>query len=109
MIRARRLGRDQHEDEIDRKSVRRIEIDRALEAGEDAENLLAFCELPMRNGNSVAHSRRAEPLTLQQRVENLAGREAGNKRGALAHFLQGLFLAVDPQGSKNGVRFDKLG
>ena len=103
------LGRDQHEDEIDGKPVGRIEIDRALEAGEDAENLFALCELPMWDGDPVADPGRAEPLALQQRVEDLAGGQAGNERGALAHLLQGLLLAVYPQGCENGVRLDELG
>src|ERR1700677_5310812 len=50
---------DQHENEIDGESVRGFEIDRAVEPREDPENLLAFGQLAMRNGDTVADSGRA--------------------------------------------------
>src|SRR5271166_6443659 len=45
MVRARRFGGDQHENEIDRQAVGGLEIDRALEPGENPENILAFGQL----------------------------------------------------------------
>ena len=76
VVRSRRFRGDQHENEIDGETVRGFEIDRALEPGEDAENLLAFGELAVRNGDAVADPGRAEPLALQDRVEDLARRQA---------------------------------
>ena len=108
MVGARRFRGDQHEDEIDRQAVRGLEIDRALEPGEDAENMLAFGELAVRDGDAVADPGRAEPLALQDRIEDLARRQAGDERRALAHFLQRLLLAVHPQGGQDGVRLDEL-
>ena len=76
MVGSRRFRGDQHENEIDGESVRCLEIDRALEPREDAENLLALGELAMRNGDAVADPGRAEPLALQDRIEDLARRQA---------------------------------
>ena len=95
---------DQHENEIDRQAVQSLEIDRALEPCENAENPVALGELAMGNGDAVADPGRAQPLALQDRIENLARRQARHDRRPFAHFLQGLFLAVDPQRRDHRVR-----
>src|SRR5271163_1746619 len=76
MVRAGCFRGDQHENEIDGQAVRGFEIDRTFEPGERAENVLAFGDLAMRDGDAVADPGRAEPLPLQKRVENLARRQA---------------------------------
>ena len=63
----------------------------------------------MRNGDAVADPGRTKPFALQQRVEDFASRQTGDERGALAHFLEGLLLAVDPQRGEDRVRLDELG
>ena len=80
-----------------------------LEPGEDAEDAVAFGELAVRDGDAVADSGRAQPLALQQRVEDFARRQARDLRGALAHFLQRLLLAVDAQRGKDRVGRKKVG
>ena len=90
------------------RAVRGLEIDRPLEPGEDAENALALGELAVRNGDAVADAGRAEPLALQDRIEDLARRQARDQRRALAHLLQRLLLAVHSQSGQDGVRRKKL-
>ena len=108
MVGARRFGGDQHENEIDRQAVRGLEIDRPVEPGEDPEDVRAFGELAVRDGDAVADPGRAEALALQERIEDLARRKAGDLGRALAHFLQRLLLAVHPQRGHDRVRFKEL-
>src|SRR5260370_16580606 len=61
MIGAGRLGGDQHENEIDRQAVRRLEIDWAIEAGENAPELLPFWELPIAGTHPAPPPPRAPP------------------------------------------------
>src|SRR5271165_4999788 len=97
VIRARRLRGYQHEDEVDRQPVRRLEVYGALEAGEDAENLFALGELAMGYGDAVADAGGSKALALQQRIEDFARRKPRNERCAFAHFLQRLLLAIYTQ------------
>src|SRR5574337_657693 len=108
MVGAGRFGRDQQEDEVHRQPVGRIEVDRPVETGEHAENLLTLGELSVRNGDPVADASRTQALPLQDRVEDLARRQTRDVRGALAQFLQRLLLAIDAQRRDDRVRLDQL-
>ena len=72
MIRPRRLGREQQEDEVHRLLVDGVEIDRRFEPREHAEELLEAGQLAVGNGDAVAHARRAQPFALEQHLEDLA-------------------------------------
>ena len=77
MIGAGALGRKQKNDDIDFLAVDRVEVDRLGEAREDADDALQPLQLAMRNGDAMAEPGRAEPLALQQDVEDVA---LGNRR-----------------------------
>ena len=66
MIRSGTFGRQKKKDQIDRLIVERFKIDRRLEAREYARDLVDLVELSMRDGDAVAHARRAEALALQE-------------------------------------------
>ena len=74
--------REQKEHDVDGTTVHRIEIDGLGEAGADTGDALQPGELAVRNGDALAEASRAEPLTLEQRVENIALRQTGEPRGA---------------------------
>ena len=78
MIGAGRLGRDQEKNQIDRRAIERVEVDRPLEPRENPEDRFDSRQLAVRNGDAVAYAGGAETLALQQRVEDLAGGQAGN-------------------------------
>ena len=56
----------------------------------------------MRDGDALPHPGRPEPLALQQRVEDLALRQAGQPRGGRGDLLQHLLLRLRVQRGKNG-------
>ena len=64
-------NRDQEEDEVDRHAIERLEVDRPLQPAENAEDAPAFGELAVRDGDAVADACRAQPLALQQRIEDV--------------------------------------
>ena len=72
MIRTRPFRRQEQKHQIDRLVVQRLEIDRRFQAGEDTGDALHAGELAMRNGDAVADTGRAQPLTLQDGVEQAA-------------------------------------
>ena len=76
MIAAGVIGREQQEDEIHRLAVLALEIDRLGQAGEEGDDARQGLELDVRDGNAAAEPRRAEPLTLQERVDRSPGRRA---------------------------------
>ena len=78
MVGARALRRKQEENQIDRLVVERFEIDRPVEAREQTEQLVELGQLAMRNGNAIADAGRAQLLTLQQDLEDLALALAGH-------------------------------
>ena len=81
MIGAGALRREQHEDEVDRLVVERIEIDRAREPRKDADQPVERAQLAVRDGDALADAGRAQALALQQRVEDLALGKPGEPRG----------------------------
>ena len=80
MIAAGVIGRQQQEDEIDRLAVVGLEVDRIIQAREQAQDVAQAGELDVRDGDAAAEARRAEALALQQRVEDLAEVETGPLR-----------------------------
>src|SRR5258706_4382063 len=97
MISARMLGCQQQEDQVDRFVMRRIEIDRLLEASKEAHNALQRSDLDMRNGKTPAQPRRSEPLALPHQVKDGAGVESRDQRGVGAELGQSLLLALGLQ------------
>ena len=55
-------------------------------------------ELAVRNGDAVSDPGRAQPLALQERLEDVALRQAGDAGGVLGEGLQRLLLGVRLQG-----------
>ncbi len=98
--------RDQHEHEVDGQAVGRLVVDGPLQPRKDAEDLLAFRELPMRHRRAVADAGRAEALALEDRIEDFPRRKPGNRGGPFAHFLKGLLLPVDAQGGEHPIGLD---
>jgi len=92
MVGPGRFRRQQQKDQIDRLLVHRIEIDRLVQAGEDAVKAVKTDRFAVRNGDAVADARRAQALALQQRVEDGALVDPGQRRRGLRQFLQSLFL-----------------
>ena len=74
MVGARQLGCDQQKDQVHGNAVERLEIDRSLKAGEDAEDSFRFGELAVRDGDAAAEPGRPEPFALQQGIENFTRR-----------------------------------
>src|SRR6186997_1154811 len=72
VIGTRTLGGEQKKNGIDRAIVDRVEIDRMAKPREQAHRLVEAGHAAMRNGNAAADSGRAEPLALQQTVEQPA-------------------------------------
>ena len=76
MIGAGAFRREQQEHDIDRLAVDRVEIDRLGKPREDADDALQPGELAVGNGDALAEPGRAQPLALQQHVEDVALLEA---------------------------------
>ena len=53
-------------------AVDRVEIDRLGKPRANSDDVLQPGELAVRNGDALAEAGRAKPLTLQQRVEDIA-------------------------------------
>src|SRR5262245_1602393 len=108
MIGARRFWREQQEDEIDRLAVERLELDRAVQPREQAEQMLELGQLAMRYGDAIADAGRAQLLALHQGLEDRAlalPRELGRLGGKL---LERLLLAVDLERRNHRVRRDEI-
>ena len=108
MVGAGAFRRQQHEDQIHRLAVERLEIDRPIEPCEQPEQLVEPDELAVRNGDPVADSGRAQLLALQQGLENAALALPGQLRGLRGKLLDRLLLAVDLQRRKDCVRRDEI-
>ena len=78
------LRREQQEEQVDRLAVEGLEVDRLVEAREQAEQAVELRQLAVRDGDAVADAGRAEALALQQRLEDRALVEAGEARGVRA-------------------------
>src|ERR1019366_6661601 len=94
MVGASRFRSDQKTNEIDRRAVEGMKIDRADKPRENPEDRVRLGELAVRNSDSFADSCRAKPLALEQGVENFPRREAGDQSSPLAQLLQRVFLRV---------------
>src|SRR5215470_12142741 len=108
MVGAGCFRREQQEDEIDRLAVECLKLDRAIQAGEQAEQMLELGQLAMRYGDSIADAGRSKLLALQQHLENGAlalARQLGSARRKL---LQRLLLAVDLERRNHRVRRDEI-
>ena len=57
-------------------------LDGEADAGEDADDALQALKLAMRNGDAVAEPGRAQPLALQQDIEDVALLKPGETGGA---------------------------
>ena len=103
MIGARTLGRHQQENDVDRTLVDRIEIDGMDDAREQPDRLVEICETTVWNGDAAADAGRAQPLTLEQAVEQLALVELENGGGAGRQLGQQRLLAGRLHLGQNGV------
>src|SRR5262249_11097013 len=108
MIGAGSFRREQHEQQIDRLTVQRLEVDRPVEPCEQAEQLVEPRELAVRNGDTVPDCGRAKLLALEQRLEDAALGLSGQLRGLRSKLLDRLLLAIDLQRRKDRVRRDEI-
>src|SRR5690606_10734507 len=106
---ARRFGRGQQEDEVDRLAVEGLEVDRPFEPCEEAEQPVDPGRLAMGNGNAVADAGGAEALALEQRFEDVPFVEAGQLGRMCGQLLKGLFLAIDFERRQDGLRRKQIG
>lgn len=83
---------DQQTYKIDRYAVEGAKVDGLRKPGEKAEDRLRVRELAMRNCNALAYPRRAEPLPLEQSVEDFPRLQTGNQPGPVAKFHEDVFL-----------------
>src|SRR6476469_8221270 len=95
MIGARAFRREQQKDNVDGCSVNCVEVDRIGKARADAGDALKANEFAMRDGDALAEPGRAQPLTLQQRVEDVTLLQAGEPRRARRQILKQLLLGLD--------------
>src|ERR1700730_12964877 len=95
--------RQQQEDQINRLTVERLEIDRAREPREQAEQLVELGELAVRNGDPVADAGRAELLPLQQNLENGALVLPAQFGRLGSELLQRRRLAIDLECGNGGI------
>ncbi len=82
------LGRQQQERDVHRLTVQGLEIDRPVEPREQAEQAVETRQLAVRDGDALPDPGRAQPLALEQRVEDRPLVE----RRQPAHRLRGEFL-----------------
>ena len=68
MIGASPFRCDQKANEIDRRAVEGMEIDRPGKPCKNPENRVCLGELAVRNGNPLANACRSKPFTLKQLV-----------------------------------------
>ncbi len=88
------LGGEEAEDDVDRRVVERLELDRAGEAEQERLQLIEADELAVRDRDPAADTGRAEPFALIERVEDLALRKPRLASGDLAHLLERVLLRV---------------
>ena len=93
MVGAARLRRQQQEDEVDRIVVDGIEVDGMVETREQGVEAAEPSQPGVGNGDAVADPRGAQPLALEQRVEDLALVVAAKARGVARELLEDLLLA----------------
>src|SRR6185437_15348574 len=83
VVAAGALGADEEEQQIDRRVVDRVEGQRLCEPREDAVDApWPGAEAGMRDGDALAHRRRAQALARHQRIEDRLRREAAERGGA---------------------------
>src|SRR5919109_3669612 len=98
MIPARMLGSQQQKNQIHRLPIEGIEVDRFVEAREQANDALERSELDVRDGNAAAEPCRAQSFALQQRVKDFARGQSRQLRGTVAQLLKRLLLALGLEG-----------
>ena len=92
MIRPGTFGRQKEKHNVDRLIIERLEIDPSLKPSENAGNLLDTRQFSVRNRYSSANASGAQPLTLQNRVENIPLDQAGQFGRPLRQDLQQLLF-----------------
>ncbi len=108
MIGAGPFGRKQEEHDIDRLAVDGVEVDRLGKAREDADDALEPGELAVGNGDALAEPGGAEPLALQQNVEDFAFRKPGETGGAGGKILKELFLGLRLERGHDRIGGDEI-
>ena len=74
MVGASGFRSDQETNEINRRAVERMKIDRANQTCENPEDRFCLGELAVRNGDPFAYARRPETFALQQGVKDFPRR-----------------------------------
>src|SRR5262245_57503956 len=108
MIGAGAFRREQQEHEIDFLAVQGVEIDRLGQTSEHADNTPHAGKLGVRDGDAMLEPGRAQPLTLPQRIENIAFGKSGEASGPSRQLLQELFLGLDLERGDHSLRRDEM-
>src|SRR6476659_10761525 len=101
MIGAGAFRGEQQKHDINRSAVDGVEIDRLGKPRADAGDALQPSELAVRDGNALAKPGRAEPLALQERVEDVALLQTCEPRRARRQLLEKLLLVLDLERSNH--------
>ena len=94
MVGAGTFRGEQQEHEVNRLAVHGLEIDRALQPREQAEQLVELGQLAMGNGDAIADRGGAKFLALQQDLEDRALVLAGQLGGFAASSCNACFLLL---------------
>ena len=108
MIGARSLRRQQQKQQVNRLAVERLEVDRVIEARKQPEQMVELPQLPVRDGDAVAHGGRAQFFPLQQNLEDRLLVEPGKGRRLGGESLQGLLFPGGLERRNHGGRRDEI-
>jgi len=109
VISASCFRREQQKDEVDRLTVERFEIDRALQPCEEPKESAKFRKLAMWNRHATTYAGRAKLFALKQDFQNFFFALSRQLSCARGQFLDRLLLAVNLQPCNYGVRRDEIG
>lgn len=108
MVGASGGGRQQHEDQIDRPPIDRFEFDRLFEPRKYADQVLEAGQPAMGNCDAAAAAGRAQPLALEQHVENRPLVQPGQFGTTFGKLLQELLLAGDAQPREHAAQIKNV-
>ena len=107
MVGARIERREQHEEQIDRQAIDRIEVDRPRELEEQAAHAAEIGHLGVRQGDAAAEAGRSQPFAFEQGFADFAGIEAERAAGEVADEREKRLFRIDLHVRTHGRRIEK--
>ena len=101
--------RQQQEDEVDRRAVDRLVIDRRRKPRDQRIDPIELVQLAVRDGDAAAKAGRAQPLALGDRIGDLRRIERQARGGDLRQLVQQLALVARGQVDADRFEIEKLG